>query len=341
MKSDKSMESSRKIEEQALAWLARRDSGRWSEAEESALEQWLRADTAHRVAFLRLEVGWERTARLKAFGVGAAPRVVPPPGQWRTSPFFERRPEPAVCSTPRTSAAKIASIAASVLFAAGLALYLATNRSGEHYTTPVGGIASIPLHDGSSMTLNTASEVRVALTEKVRRIELDAGEAFFNVAKDPSRPFVVVAGNRRVIAVGTQFSVRRYGSELQVVVTEGRVRVEPQSGAQGVELLPAGAVMHTTRDSLLVQKRTPHEAEEVLSWRSGYLTFDETSLADAVAEFNRYTDQRIVIADAKLAALRINGKFRATHADDFVHLLRNGFGIQIRQTQETIYLSSN
>jgi len=100
-------------------------------------------------------------------------------------------------------------------------------------------------------------------------------------------------------------------------------------------------VVHTARHSLLVQKKSVHEAEEALSWRGGYLTFDKTLLADAVAEFNRYTPQRIVIDDPKLAALRISGKFRSTYAEDFVQLLKSGFGVEVRQNNETIHLTAN
>lgn len=332
---------SRQIEEQALAWVAKRDSGRWSQADEQEFAEWLRADTAHRVSFLRVEAGWEQTARLKVFGVGGTPGVVPEPGQWRASPFFERRPAPAGRSKLRPASWKIAGIAATVLVAAGVAVGLRISLTGDDYSTPVGGVASIPLLDGSRMTLNTASKVRVALTENERRIELQTGEAFFTVAKDPARPFVVLAGNRRVVAVGTQFSVRREGGDVQVIVTEGKVRVERADGGEVAESLVAGTVMRTVHDSLLVQKKSPREAEDALSWRSGYLTFDETSLADAVAEFNRYSSKRIVIADEKLAALRINGKFRSTNAQDFVRLLREGFGIQVRQAGETLNLTSD
>lgn len=336
------MESSRQIEDRAHAWLAQRDSGRWSEADQEAFATWLRADTAHRVTFLRVEVAWERSARLKAIGAGRQPGVVPPPGQWRTSPFFERRPAPTVRSALRRSTWRISAAAAGMLLAVGVGFCLKTFLSGpgNNYSTPIGGVASIPLGDGSKMTLNTDRKVRVALTEKERRIELQTGEAFFDVAKDPSRPFIVEAGDKRITAIGTAFSVRRDGKKVQVVVTEGKVRVEDREGRVQEELLAAGTVLRTAHDSQLVQKATPQKAAEALSWRSGYLTFDETSLADAVAEFNRYQTQRIVIEDPKLAALRINGKFRSTNAEDFVQLLEDGFGIAVTRTGQTINLAS-
>jgi len=93
---------------------------------------------------------------------------------------------------------------------------------GTRYSTPVGEIASVPMRDGSKVTLNTDSQIRVTLTDSERRVDLKYGEAFFEVSKDPKRPFVVNAGGKRVIAVGTQFSVRRDANDIQVVVTEGR-----------------------------------------------------------------------------------------------------------------------
>lgn len=337
LRKDEAMDS-RQIEEYALAWLAKRDSGKLTEAEEAGFGEWIRQDVAHRVAYLRLEAAWERAARLKAFGVGRTPNPIPPPGEWRTSPFFERRPALPVRSVMKRRAPRMAAIAAGTLLAIVGTLWL-RGLHDEAYATPVGGIASFPLKDGSSITLNTSSKVRVALTQKERHIALESGEAFFEVAKDSTRPFVVDAGDRRIVAVGTAFSVRREAADVQVVVTHGTVRVEPKTGREDVEWLTAGAVMHAARESLLVQKKTRDEAEKALSWRTGYLTFDETSLANAVAEFNRYTTQRIIIDDPKLAALKISGKFRTTNVDDFVKLLRDGFGIHARSAGGTIELA--
>jgi transmembrane sensor len=335
-----SMETGKQIEQRALEWLTKRQIGPWTEADQNELGNWLRSDTAHRVTFLRLEVGWERTARLKAFGVGNTTGQVPLSSEWRSSPFFERQLASAGHPT-KTSAPRIAAVAAGVLLAAGVGFYARTLLTKKVYETPIGTTTSIPLSDGSSVTLNTQSKLRVALNEKERRIELEAGEAFFDVAKDPSRPFVVQAGERRIVAVGTRFSVRRNGPEVKVIVVEGKVRVEPGVAGGTAELLTAGAMVHTTQHSLLVSEKSVEEAEEALSWRSGYLTFDKTLLADAVAEFNRYTPQRIVIDDPKLAALRISGKFRATYAEDFVQLLRSGSGVEVRRTDETIHLTAN
>lgn len=337
------MESGNTIDAQALAWLVKRDSECWTESDQDELVAWLGASTAHRIAFLRREAAWERSERLKVFSVrrkaGAAP---PPPGALQASPFFaDRRSVSRVSAAIKKSRSRVAAIAAIFLLAAGVGLVYSNRSNWNTYSTPIGSFASIPLQDGSTMTLNTATSVRVALTEKERRIELESGEAFFDVAKDPGRPFVVEAGNRRIVAVGTQFSVRRNGLDVQVIVTDGKVRFEPKAGDGRAELLSAGAIGDTVRDSLLVQKKSLHETEAALSWRNGYLTFDETTLVDAVAEFNRYTSQQIVIDDPELTVLRVTGTFRASRAGDFVELLNKSFGIQIRESGDAVHLNAS
>src|SRR5262249_39417186 len=114
----------------------------------------------------------------------------------------------------------------------GVYIYQAGMLDRDGYRTPVGGIESVPTADGSTITLNTDSQIRVALSASERRIELKHGEAYFEVAHDPNRPFVVHAGNKRVIAVGTKFSVRRDYDDVQVVVTEGKVRLEGDDSPQ-------------------------------------------------------------------------------------------------------------
>lgn len=338
---------SRTIEDQAAAWLVRREGADWTEADAAELTAWLDASTANRVAFLRLEVGWEQSARLAALGAGRAPGVVPAPGEWRLSPFFESRQPATASSTNRSRVRSLVAIAASLLMCVALTAYFLLLHAGEDYSTPVGGTASIPLRDGSNVTLNTASKIHVATFDRERRIELDSGEAYFEVAKDPGRPFVVMVGDQRVVAVGTRFSVLREGNAIRVVVTEGKVRFESNDvplddeSRDDAPLLVAGAIARASDAAIRVEMGSLQRAEELLSWRSGYLIFDETALADAVAEFNRYNIRKIYIEDPRVAAIRINGKFRATNAQAFIRVLHDGFGIQARDAEEQIVLSAN
>jgi transmembrane sensor len=260
-----------------------------------------------------------------------------------------------------------------VLTVAGIA-YFQLAPSADRYSTPVGGLASVPLQDGSHITLNTATEVQVALSGKERDIELTHGEAFFEVAHDKTRPFVVNVGKRRVIAVGTQFSVFRNGDDIRVVVSEGTVRLEPRvqlqearkrtfyssgsapelsgsgpstgmdassEGSADVLLLHAGSVAHAGSSGVLVQKETESTTQEQLSWRSGTLMFRDQTLGEAAAEFNRYNERQIVIRDPAIENLKIEGSFRATNVDAFVRLLESGFPVRATEENSQILLSAN
>jgi len=177
-------------------------------------------------------------------------------------------------------------------------------------------------------------------------VSLQQGEAFFKVAKDPKRPFVVEAGSRRVIAVGTQFSVLRDGDSVEVVVTEGKVRVEDATEptrAGDVEapvFLTPGAIAHAGPQGVLVKRASLTEAEAQLTWRVGVITFRNATLADAIAEFNRYSNHKIVIADAALANLRIEGNFRSDNVAAFLELLEAGFPVRVAEESDHTVLKS-
>ena len=341
------MESLDHIEQRAAEFLGRRDAGEWSAQDQARLDAWLAASTAHRIAYLRLELTWESAGRLRALGAGLAPGTVPPPEEWKQSPFFNSLPEELLPAPdpqghddtprPRRSAWRWALAASVVLALVGAATFWKLGPRGDRFSTPIGQIASVPLRDGSHITLNTASAVDIDLTPTERLVTLEHGEAFFQVAKDPSRPFVVQVGDKRVVAVGTQFSVSRDGDDVRVVVTEGTVRFEKQSTVAPVPL-PAGTIAREAEGDLLVEKASVPQAEEAVSWRRGYLTFHETPLSDAVAQFNRYNARQISISDPAVASIRISGTFRPTNSDAFVRLLREGFSIQARDDGDAIEL---
>jgi transmembrane sensor len=260
---------------------------------------------------------------------------IPPPVASRARPLGLRQGKLAL------------SAAAALLLAVGGGLYLAFAPNGERYATPVGGFASVPMPDGSNVTLNTDSQIRIALTDTERRVELGHGEAFFEVSKDPKRPFVVRAGDKRVIAVGTKFSVRREGDDIEIVVTEGKVRVEDGAARQNSRVggsadvfLTPGSIARADDAGVLVQRRTLPEAEEHLSWRTGRLMFRDLALADAIAEFNRYSARKIVIQDPAIASLKIEGNFRATNVEAFVRLLESGFPVRAEVRADQILLTA-
>ncbi len=328
-------QSRTEIESRASQWLAQRDSGRWTRADEEQLNQWLNESAGHMVAFLRFEEAWNATRRLKALGTQTADEE-----QWADQRRATPRPLVADSDPGR---GRYFAVAASLLVAIGAGAYALKLGlpSGTGYATPLGGIATVPMNDGSKITLNTNSQIRVAVTDAERRIDLKQGEAFFEVAKDPKRPFFVEVDGKRVVAVGTKFSVRHDSGDLEVVVTEGRVRIEGLSGGAPSAQLTAGNVAYAGANSILVQEKPLAEVEERLSWRTGYVVFHMTPLAAAVAEFNRYNARKIVIADPEVAAVRIGGNFRTDNVDSFVRLLQDGFSIKSTQHDAQIVLTKN
>lgn len=335
----------KEVEDQAAAWLVRRDAGHWSDSEQAALDRWLESSTAHVIAFVRLETAWQRTHRLKALGAGTPPGVVPSPGACRPSATF-REPQSKPRARPRLLRWAFAASILIALIAGGWYL----RPSDSVYRTPVGGIAFVPMIDGSRVTLNTNSEIRVAVTETERRVELTRGEAFFNVAKDPRRPFVVTAGKRRVIAVGTAFSVRQEKDDIRVIVTEGTVAVSPAPvpqllGAGSADdsdalMLTAGSIARSRSNRIVLENKPLPEVEDTLSWRTGFLTLRETTLAEAVAEFNRYNARKIVVQDPGIATLRLSGKFESTQYEAFIRLLEDSFPIHAEAHDDRIVLTT-
>lgn len=348
------MENREATEQAAGEFIARRDIGPWTEADAGALDHWLAQSPSHRVAYYRLNAAWTEAGRARALGAG------------RTDPevsgdvVSDDVPEECTCSTivrPVANQRRVGWLVAAACFLVAVVGSSAWHWLADQsniYSTPIGATEVVPLADGSRITLNTNSRARVFLGQHERRVELMRGEIFVEVTHDPVRPFFVQAGARRVVAVGTQFSVRFDQDDLRVIVTEGTVKLESEGtpGIKGFEsldpsspnptelMLPAGTVARAGHDAVLVQERPLSEVTQSLSWRAGLLTFRGTRLADAVAEFNRYNSRKIVIDDPRIASSLVGGIFRATNVEPFVHLLEEGFPIQVTTTGDQIILTS-
>ena len=342
----------RQIERDAAVWLARRDAGDWTGRQQTALDAWLTEDVAHRVAFLRLEAAWQESARLQAFATGDLAGRIPARGEWAHSPYFAPSigSEKAVLRGRRTALRKhrrwpaFVGIAASLLVAAAIAGgfawrdYAHVDRAA--WKTAMGARQIVHLPDGSTATLGSETDVRMAFSRGERDLELARGEAFFDVAHDAARPFVVHANGYRVTAVGTRFDVRRDAGQLRVVVTRGLVRLQSASDpAKPPAMLPAGSIATVADGDVAISQVTVDEAREALSWRSGFVVFHRTPLAEAVREFNRYNTRQIVIADPSLEALRVGGNFKLDNSDAFVRLMQAVFPIQAEQQGREIVLT--
>jgi transmembrane sensor len=224
-------------------------------------------------------------------------------------------------------AASITVLAITSLGGIG-AWYAAEQRNTQTYSTHVGEIQNVVLEDGSTVALNTNSEVRVHYSSGYRHVDLTRGEALFQVAKNKAKPFDVEAGNTTVRAVGTAFSVRLHeagtNERVDVVVSEGRIAINPPSkrtyAAGSVAIVRNGRVDATVVAGEDITSR--------LSWTTGRLMFQGEKLSDVVEEINRYNVRKLQITDPDIAELRIGGTFQATDPDGFARALSATFGIK-------------
>jgi transmembrane sensor len=205
------------------------------------------------------------------------------------------------------------------------------------------------LPDGSTVLLRDNASLAVNYGAQQRRIVLVAGAAHFEVMKDASRPFVVVAGGTEVRAVGTAFTVEQGASEVTVVVTHGTVAVNRdggsgQPGAQPVLVSAGRAVqVHSTSGSgtepLAVVELKSAEFAGSIAWQIPRFEFSGSSLGDVVATFNRYNDVRLVIEDEALRDLRLSGVMRADRIDELVRMLEANLPVRARRREGEIILS--
>lgn len=303
---------------EAAAWLERQDRDEWTPADAAALETWLTQSPAHRATFWRLEAAWKDTTRLTAF---RAP---------------QRR-------TPKESIARPLFRAVAVLAVAAIcgtaAFHYATLPEGKTYSTTVGGRQILTLSDGSKIDLNTDSAVRVALSDTARKVWLEKGEAVFDVTHDSARPFIVMVGNRRVTDLGTKFQIRQDADQLRVAVLEGRVRIDEKKPGAKPLVLDAGDVAVEKDGTVELARRATQDLEKALGWQRGVLVFDNRSLKDVAAEFNRYNTRKLVIADGKAGSTRIAGTFHADNVEAFANTAHQVLGLKIEKRGADIAIS--
>ncbi|MGH7958992.1 MAG: FecR family protein [Opitutaceae bacterium] len=230
--------------------------------------------------------------------------------------------------------------------------------AGRSYQVLASAAQRLTLADGTMVELNGDSAVEPAFTPSERRVRLVRGEVHFTVATNLARPFLVQAGDVSVRAVGTAFNVRFAATAIEVLVTEGKVRVDDSTKGEtllasadraadtaGAEapVLVAGqriVISVTAPEPQAPLTAAPAEVERALAWRGTQLAFDRTTLENAVAAFNSFNRRQLVLADPALRTRRIGGTFRADNLDAFVRLLETGFDLSAeRRGENEIVLS--
>lgn len=306
------------IDAEAAAWLARLH-GDAEDDVRSILDAWLAEDPAHAAAFERASETWAILPRAARYGEE------------------EVRPR---LSSPRHGMLRPAAVAACLAALIGFgALWWSLDDAGA-YATRTGEQKVATLEDGSRIALNTDTQVDVRFDSGRRRIELDRGEAMFEVAHDAARPFVVVAGDTRIEAIGTVFTVRRTNDDVIVTLIKGKVAVSNQRpGARGASdvrvVLQPGEKLTEPHDG--PSRIEPESVEVATAWRRGQTVFRETPLGAAVSELNRYGGPPIVIDDPRVAALPVSGVF-STNAADFAEAVAVLHGLRIEKEGDVLHV---
>lgn len=295
--------------DEAAAWVARMDSEQWTELDEAELQAWFKGDPKRAMAFFQTKASWMAMD-------DALPDFKP-----RRLPLFGSRP---LIDRRAVLAGGGAALAASL---AGGFIWV---HSARTYRTERGEIRRVPLADGSVATINTMSKIGVRLTGPRREILIEEGEAWFQVAKDASRPFLVSAGRIRAQAVGTAFSVRKRDGGADVIVTEGTVDVWA-NGAEGALIrLKAGEAAFVANDAGV--RHLPGKdasADSLLAWRAGKIRLVGEPLGEAVTEFNRYNERQLMIVEPAIAGELFDGVFRIDDPEGFALAVKNSLNVEV------------
>lgn len=307
------------IEAQAAVWLAALN-GDADHDVGPALDAWLSQDVDHAQAFQRASEVWAILPRAAA----------------------QEAEAPAYASPRRARSWPVGTAIAacvSALLVVGVLVWSLAD-AGD-YATRLGEQKVATLQDGSRLALNTETRVDVRFDAGHRRIDLAHGEAMFEVAHDASRPFIVVAGDTEIRAIGTVFTVRRTGDDVVVTLIKGRVavsnaRIRPAHRADAVVMLEPGEKL--TEPAQGAARVEPESIEAATAWRRGQAMFDDTPLAIAVTELNRYGGVQIAIDDPRVAALPVSGVFD-TNAADFAQAVAALHGLRTEQKGRTVHIS--
>ena len=305
------------IEERASLWLQRRYFWDWKDEDQAELDVWLASSLAHRVAYVRLETAWKRTKRLAALRTPGASQSV---------------------LMRHASSLKIAAFAIVLALLIGSGTLFLLGHREQTYVTAVGGHQTITLANGSRIELGTDTVLRMSADRATA--SLDKGEAYFQIKHDAMHPFVVIAGDRRVTDLGTKFLIRHDTERLEVALMEGRVKLDGANGnVQPPALLKSGDEVIATANTMFITRQSTRQLAGELGWRRGVLVFDNTTLADAAAEFNRYNHVKMLIADQTVARLTIDGTFPTTDVQAFTAVAQRILGLRTAHYGDEIVIS--
>lgn len=334
------------IQYQAAKYVARVYSGDLSATEEQTIRDWCAADPKHQNEFDHMIDVWdtsrelyeETEAKLQVRGYKVAFSIA-------ASAMITLAVILSIL-LPGSVFKKQGEIAAEIPNAQPQQI-LAANRVADNYKTRIGEVKNVMLPDGSLVELNTNTEIRLDFNDSVRKVILVQGEAFFAVAKNPSKVFMIDTGERTIRVIGTQFNVRKQSQSLQIAVKEGLVAVHPTS-EQHIAfehksddiLLTAGTIGAFSGEGQLISRDQSDKVDRLQSWRFGLFRFDNESMETVVAELNRYQPKHIILLDDEVKSLRISGVYSLTDQDNLFKALEQVLPIRVTTHSQQILIQA-
>lgn len=260
-------------------------------------------------AYRRVEIAWSETRKL-----ACEPKMRAALDEVLARGVGQRKKP----RSPRVMMGIAAATASAILIFAGWSWV----QSRTVFATSVGEQRVVQLADGSSVRLDTDSRIRVRFDGERRGVELEAGQALFEVAHDAGRPFVVRAGQAKVTAIGTVFDVRRRPTGTNVTLVSGAVEI---AGGGDVWRIRPGEQAKVTATGAVA---TAVDVAAVTGWTEGRIIFRDTPLSEAVAEVNRYLTDEVELNAPALANEPVNGVFKTGDRDAFVSVTSEVFGLR-------------
>lgn len=304
--------------DEASSWVARLSSDQVAESDLQEFSLWLAENNDHKSAYDEITELWLDFGAVKHLPIDIATthensdeNVAPTVGDTLVSTTDKVTGILGKTTRALRSWPSGIAIAASVFFAIAVIPGLFIQPEPLRYITAVGESKSVNLADGSVITLNTNTRLEVLFDEKQRRITLDHGEAFFEVAKDPDRPFIVNNCSSEVRAIGTAFNVHCSLGSSSVAVTEGIVKVTdsiPDRSRETSQMLSMGEGT-VLSDSTGLTSPNKLNIDRIATWRHGELIFNNTLISDVLDEINRYSNMPIGLGSPELRNLRVTGRF--------------------------------
>lgn len=302
-------------EETASLWAARLDGSTLSATDRLALDEWLAAHPDHRSllsTYCQFSADLEQQLPKLGTELDVAAGVGRPGRSWKT-----------------WSGVALAAAAAVAL----LLNFVTPQSQSESIATAIGQRQAHVLADGSRVELNTQTALAIEVNQTERRVRLASGQAFFSVAHDTSRPFIVETPSGSIRVTGTKFDVRaETASPIEVLVVEGSVemRAGGVAGGSGTVNLSAGR-RYTGGDKPTVETLSARAVQEALAWRQGRIVFNNVPLREALARFGRYHGRGLA-ASAEAGDFAVGGNYSLDDLDGFLAAMEEIFPVQVNET---------